>query len=132
MDDTPHHKKKKVPIIFIEGDGLMLKGGKSVRPELHRVQIHEGVITDTKRPCLINSLLFESTESSQKAYDGAGNWIDMTYNLKTQLSLLIVMGEVATKKISLNILLDNVNDMNILEIVIMLIVKLRNDSDLTN
>ncbi|PJH58715.1 ISLre2 family transposase, partial [Salmonella enterica subsp. enterica serovar Typhimurium] len=44
MDRIPLRKKKKVPVLYIEGDGLMLsKGAQEKRPILHRVQIHEGV-----------------------------------------------------------------------------------------
>src|SRR5699024_10603850 len=49
-DEKLLRDKKKVPVLFIEGDGLLLKGSKEKRPELHRVQIHEGVIMNRKRP----------------------------------------------------------------------------------
>ena len=81
-DETPIKDKKKVPVLFIEGDGLLLKGAKERRPELHRVQIHEGVLMDRKRPELINPLLFESTESSRKAFERAGKWLEKEYNLR--------------------------------------------------
>ena len=44
-DETPLKEKKKVPVLFIEGDGLILKGREKKRPELHRVQIPEQVTT---------------------------------------------------------------------------------------
>lgn len=81
-DETPIKDKKKVPVLFIEGDGLLLKGAKEKRPELHRVQIHEGVVMDRKRPKLINPLLFESTESSRKAFERAGKWLEKEYDLR--------------------------------------------------
>ena len=81
-DETPLKDKKKVPVLFIEGDGLLLKGAKEKRPELHRVQIHEGVIMNRKRPELKNPLLFESTESSRKAFERAGKWIEKEYDLR--------------------------------------------------
>ena len=81
-DETPVKDKKKVPVLFIEGDGLLLKGAKEKRPELHRVQIHEGVIMNRKRPELKNPLLFESTESSRKAFERAGKWIEKEYDLR--------------------------------------------------
>ena len=55
------------------------------RPELHRVQIHEGVIMDRKRPRLKNSLTFESTESSRKAFERAGKWIEKEYDLRNTI-----------------------------------------------
>src|SRR5699024_7320139 len=70
----------KVPVLFIEGDGLLLKGSKEKCPELHRVQIHEGVVMNRKRPELKNPLLFESTESSRKAFERAGKWLEKEYN----------------------------------------------------
>ncbi|MDN6290893.1 MAG: ISLre2 family transposase [Tetragenococcus koreensis] len=90
-DEAPLHDerlikdKKKVPILFIEGDGLLLKGPEEKRPELHRVQIHEGVIMNRKRPELKNPLLFESTESSQKAFERAGKWIEKEYDLRNTI-----------------------------------------------
>lgn len=81
-DETSVKDKKKVPVLFIEGDGLLLKGSKEKRPELHRVQIHEGVIMNQKRPELKNPLLFESTESSRKAFERAGKWIEKEYDLR--------------------------------------------------
>jgi len=81
-DETPIKDKKKVPVLFIEGDGLLLKGSKEKRPELHRVQIHEGVIMDHKRPKLKNPFLFESTESSRKAFERAGKWLEKEYDLR--------------------------------------------------
>lgn len=81
-DETPIKDKKKVPVLFIEGDGLLLKGSKENRPELHRVQIHEGVMMDKKRHELKNPLLFESTESSEKAFERAGKWIEKEYDLR--------------------------------------------------
>lgn len=84
-DETPVKDKKKVPVLFIEGDGLLLKGAKEKRPELHRVQIHEGVIMDRKRPELKNPLLFESTESSRKAFERAGKWLEKEYDLRNTI-----------------------------------------------
>jgi len=84
-DETPIKDKKKVPVLFIEGDGLLLKGSKEKRPELHRVQIHEGVIMNRKRPELKNPLLFESTESSRKAFERAGKWLEKEYDLRNTI-----------------------------------------------
>src|SRR5699024_12507630 len=81
-DETPIKDKKKVLVLFIEGDGLLLKGSKEKCPELHRVQIHEGVVMNRKRPELKNPLLFESTESSRKAFERAGKWLEKEYNLR--------------------------------------------------
>jgi len=84
-DETPIKDKKKVPVLFIEGDGLLLKGSKEKCPELHRVQIHEGVVMNRKRPELKNPLLFESTESSRKAFERAGKWLEKEYNLRNTI-----------------------------------------------
>ena len=84
-DETLLRDKKKVPALFIEGDGLLLKGSKEKRPELHRVQIHEGVIMNRKRPELKNPLLFESTESSRKAFERAGKWLEKEYDLRNTI-----------------------------------------------
>ena len=84
-DETSIRDKKKVPVLFIEGDGLLLKGSKENRPQLHRVQIHEGVTVNSKRPELINTLLFESTESSRKAFERAGKWLEKKYDLRNTI-----------------------------------------------
>ena len=80
---TMMKEKRKVPVLFIEGDGLLLtrRKGKE-RAELHRVQIHEGVAKKGKRPVLVNSMMFESAESSQKAFKRASGWIEATYDLR--------------------------------------------------
>src|SRR5699024_12660743 len=81
-DETPIKDKKRDPVLFIDGDGLLLKGSKEKCPELHRVQIHEGDVRNRKRPELKNPLLFESTESSRKAFERAGKWLEKEYNLR--------------------------------------------------
>lgn len=81
-DETSLRDKKKVPVLFIEGDGLLLKGPEEKRPELHRVQIHEGVIMNRERPELKNVLMFESTKSSRKAFERAGKWLEKEYDLR--------------------------------------------------
>ncbi|WP_080147150.1 ISLre2 family transposase [Marinilactibacillus piezotolerans] len=82
-DETMMKEKRKAPVLFIEGDGLLLtrRKGKE-RAELHRVQIHEGVEKKGKRPVLVNSMMFESTESSQEAFKRASAWIEATYDLR--------------------------------------------------
>lgn len=82
LDEKPQKDKKKVPVLFIEGDGLLLKGPEEKQPELHRVQLHEGVRTDKKRAELINSFMFESTESSQKAFERASKFIEKEFDLR--------------------------------------------------
>lgn len=78
-------EKKKVSVLYIEGDGLLLKkGAQKKRPELHRVQIHEGVRKKgkQKRPELIHAKFFESTVSSHEAFKRASQWIEAHYNLR--------------------------------------------------
>lgn len=78
-------KRKKVSVLYIEGDGLLLtKGSQKKRPQIHRVQIHEGVQRKGKqeRPELINAKFFESTVSSHEAFRRASQWIEAYYDLK--------------------------------------------------
>lgn len=78
-------QKKKVPVLYIEGDGLLLsKGREEKRPELHRVQLHEGVEYKGKgkRPALKHSLLFESSVSSQEAFERASRWLKKIYDIR--------------------------------------------------
>ncbi|WP_161879815.1 ISLre2 family transposase [Alkalibacterium sp. MB6] len=85
QDETPIKDKKKVPVLFIEGDGLMLtRGRETKRPELHRVQFHEGVeyVGKQKRPVLKESRMFESTVSSQEAFKRASLWLESIYDIR--------------------------------------------------
>jgi len=81
-EQKPLKDKKRVPVLFIEGDGVLLKGPEEKRPELHRVQFHEGVLREGKRPKLKQSKMFESTHSSQEAFDRAGRWLEAEYDLR--------------------------------------------------
>lgn len=82
--ETPQKEKRKVPVLFIEGDGLLLKGRGEKNPELHRVQFHEGVtyVGKQKRPVLIGSQVFESTVSSKEAFKRAGQWLEAMYDIR--------------------------------------------------
>lgn len=82
--DIPQKEKKKVPVLFIEGDGLLMKGRGEKNPELHRVQFHEGVryVGKQKRPVLIQSQLFESTVTSEEAFKRAARWLEATYDIR--------------------------------------------------
>lgn len=85
QDETAQKDKTKTPVLFIEGDGLMLtKGKEKKRPEIHRVQFHEGVEYKgkQKRPVLINSRMFESTISSSEAFKRASLWLESIYDLR--------------------------------------------------
>lgn len=122
-DEAPLHDekllrdKKKVPVLFIEGDGLLLKGSKEKRPELHRVQIHEGVIMNRKRPELKNPLLFESTESSRKAFERAGKWLEKEYDLRDTIVISNSDGGSGYERINLMRLLAKRSDMSTFEIL---------------
>ena len=85
QDVTSQKDKKKSSVLFIEGDGLMLtKGKEEKRPEIHRVQFHEGVEYKgkQKRPVLIHSKMFESTVSSKEAFKRASLWLESIYNIR--------------------------------------------------
>ncbi|MDK7117476.1 ISLre2 family transposase, partial [Lactobacillus gasseri] len=40
--------KKKVPVLYLEGDGVVIKGTKS-RLEFHRYQVCEGIVNISKK-----------------------------------------------------------------------------------
>ncbi|GAB2501831.1 ISLre2-like element ISLca4 family transposase [Alkalibacterium psychrotolerans] len=85
QDETSQKDKTKTPVLFIEGDGLMLtKGKEKKRPEIHRVQFHEGIEYKgkQKRPVLINSKMFESTVSSKEAFRRASLWLESIYDIR--------------------------------------------------
>jgi len=103
MDRIPLRKKKKVPVLYIEGDGLMLsKGAQEKRPILHRVQIHEGVkekgTRKHPRPELIHPRFFESAISSHKAFERASQWIEAHYDLRETVVISNSDGGAGYKK----------------------------------
>ena len=63
---------------------MLTKGKEKKRPEIHRVQFHEGVEYKgkQKRPVLINSRMFESTISSSEAFKRASLWLESIYDLR--------------------------------------------------
>src|SRR5699024_526518 len=46
--------KRKVPILFLEGEGLIIKSQKKRRIAIHRFQVHEGAIKERHRKKRIN------------------------------------------------------------------------------
>lgn len=85
------HRKKEVPYLFIEGDGVRLSGQKANRTqnspkkpklEMHRVMVYEGIDRSKKRPETVGCRIFTSMVNSQKALDQATLYIDKHYKLK--------------------------------------------------
>jgi len=58
-------QQKEVPILLVEGDGIVIKGKGKRKEEIHRVQIAEGVSTSGKRKQLHNPLFVPSLKSAQ-------------------------------------------------------------------
>lgn len=75
-------KRKQVPVLFIEGDGLVLKSRGDGPVTLHRVITHEGVNTKKKRSNLINPFCFVSTASSSEAFKQLAHYLDENYQFR--------------------------------------------------
>lgn len=78
--------KKRVPILFLEGDGLVIKSQKKRRLSLHRFQVHEGTVKDGERTKTIN--LHRCTDTSRrKAYKDMLCYLHDNYDLKNTIIL---------------------------------------------
>lgn len=83
--DLPKAKRKRVKALYIEGDGLLVKGRQGDSPTIHRVMVHEGVNKKKKRHTLINKKIFSSLESSKDAFNQAAHYLNQVYDLKDTL-----------------------------------------------
>lgn len=78
--------KRKVPILFLEGDGLIIKSQKKRRISIHRFQVHEGVIKEGNRTKTIN--LHRCTDTSRrKAYKDMLRYLHDNYDLTDTIVL---------------------------------------------
>ena len=75
-------QQKEVPILLVEGDGIVIKGKGKRKEEIHRVQIAEGVSTSGKRKQLKNPIFVSSLKSAKDAWDKAAIYLGSHYNLK--------------------------------------------------
>ncbi|WP_232805122.1 ISLre2-like element ISLcr2 family transposase [Lactobacillus crispatus] len=78
--------KKKVPVLYLEGDGVVIKGTKS-RLEFHRYQVCEGIVNiSKKRRKRINAKEFVSL-SRLDALNEAKEYLANTYDLSDTVIL---------------------------------------------
>lgn len=93
---TKHHleessvrlpENRQVPVLVMEGDGLMIKGTKKKRKEIHRVQVSEGTMRNGKRTELIRPRYFSSLESSADAWQQLETYLAATYDLSDTIVL---------------------------------------------
>lgn len=83
--DASTTKRKEVPVLFIEGDGLCLKSRDGEPLTLHRLLIHEGLDRRKKRTRLIHPFCFVSTQSSAEAFRQLSHYLNHHYQLKQTL-----------------------------------------------
>lgn len=83
--DLPKTKRKKVKALYIEGDGLLVKGRQGDSPTIHRVIVHEGIDKKKQRHTLINKMAFSSLDSSKDAFKQAAHYLNQVYDLKETL-----------------------------------------------
>ena len=81
QEDYEVPEKKEVPVLYIEGDGLMLSSQKQTKMTLHRFQLHEGTRKSGSRSECINRIQFADF-SYQIAYNRFFNYLHRHYDLK--------------------------------------------------
>lgn len=73
--------KKKVPFLYLEGDGILIRGQRKTRLEIHRFQVSEGTEKRGNRSTLIHSH-FVSHLNRQQAQKELMDYLQATYDLK--------------------------------------------------
>lgn len=97
-----NQKKKTLPFVFIEGDGLYVGGRDGEKPMIHRVLIHEGVKAKGKRSTLKNAKHFSSVQSSKVAFEKAGRYLHEHYDLRETIVLSNSDGGAGYQKVNFN------------------------------
>lgn len=75
-------ENRKVPYLIIEGDGVVIKGTKKKKKEIHRVQVCEGVLKNGKRSQLVKPRYFSSMKSSKHAWEQLEQYLSSIYDLE--------------------------------------------------
>ena len=73
--------KKKVPFLYLEGDGVLIRGQRKTRLEIHRFQVSEGTEKRGNRSTMIHSH-FVSHLNRQQAQKELMDYLQATYDLK--------------------------------------------------
>lgn len=83
--EQPIDEKKRLPIIYIEGDGVMIKGRKtgkkSNKLELHRIQVADGITEVNGRRELINPHYFTGL-CRPKVIERIARYLENHYDLR--------------------------------------------------
>lgn len=85
-------ENRQVPVLVVEGDGLLIKGTKKKRKEIHRVQVSEGVERNGKRTELVRPYYFSSLKSSADVWQQLETYLSATYDLSNTIVLSNVDG----------------------------------------
>ena len=73
-------EETEAPVVYIEGDGLVLRGQHKKQLEIHRMQVNEGREKEGKRTRLIHAYYMASTEY-EKTWERAGWYMHRQYGL---------------------------------------------------
>lgn len=73
-------EETEAPVVYIEGDGLVLRGQHKKQLEIHRMQVYEGREKEGKRTRLIHVYHMASTEY-EKTWERAGWYMHRQYGL---------------------------------------------------
>jgi len=73
-------EETEAPVVYIEGDGLVLRGQHKKQLEIHRMQVYEGREKEGKRTRLIHAYHMASTEY-EKTWERAGWYMHRQYGL---------------------------------------------------
>lgn len=78
--------KRRIPVLYLEGDALLIKSQSKGLINVHRFQVHEGVEKNGKRSKCVNVHQF-SGASRKRCYDDMLNYLQKHYDLSDTLIL---------------------------------------------
>lgn len=77
-------QKKQIPVLYLEGDALLIKSQTKGRINIHRFQVHEGVKKNGNRSQCLNVHQF-SGESRKRCFNDMLNYLQKHYDLSDTL-----------------------------------------------
>ena len=82
--EEPPMEEPKDSVVYIEGDGLIIRGQHKKQLEIHRIQVYEGRETEGKRTRLIHAYHMAST-IYEKTKERAGWYMHQHYELHNKI-----------------------------------------------
>lgn len=79
-------QKKQIPVLYLEGDALLIKSQTKGKINVHRFQVHEGIKKNGNRSECLNVHQF-SGESRKRCFNDMLNYLQKHYDLRNTLIL---------------------------------------------